>query len=356
MKTKEPINSKKRNPIESAESTEMHTNAADGYLDLGAPKEVLQELKALDESGIHSNEITAFRINALSMLEGPTIAGPFAFSAVEQGVGDSTTMEIAIIEALNLNNPALAARLAENYIDQNGSLDFEVWNNLACAQTQLGQYEKALTSLFKSLLGESVDPLWPLLDAHLAPLWHYVADGRFSTKAAKTLTHRLFKKLAEDVDKESGLRSICWYTANTLAPKIVVPYLKRNRYLGLDLRPRTPANIRKSYLCWLDNRRHRMARLLRKAIQQAHQIYARELAELYIKMPPNPFGPDTKFFLDSGFPVAVEDGGMFSIGPDGTKYETGQLLIWEESANTWKLPDFAAFWTAIRCEWAAMAP
>lgn len=259
-------------PSPDETATAHRLRAADGLLDLGAPSIALQELEPLDAvTGIQEQWVTSHRVQALGMLEGPAAAGPPALRAVEDERASYTTWEHAIIEALNLGQNALVIQLVERFIGAGHEPNGGVWHNLAAAQTQLGQHELALTSISKAL-DDHYDPVWCLLDAHLASLWHQLADGNFSLETALTLTKPVFAKLASAARSERGMRPLCWHTAHLHLPPEIVGHMGRDRRCNFHLSTGAPREIRRRYIAWLDNRRHRMARVLERAIRRAHHF------------------------------------------------------------------------------------
>jgi hypothetical protein len=261
--------------MENADTSEtaLRLNAVEGLLDLGAAKDALVELQAFAPSGCADEKrATSLRVTASAMLEGPHATATSAMIAVQRGVANGLTMEIAINEAIIVNQFTRAAEMARTYLKQFDAKNAHVWQNLACAETQLAKYESALFSVVNGLTHLSADPVWPLLDAHLAPMWHHFGEGKFSQRAAECLLNPVFSRLLSDLKNERGLRPVCWHTAHLLMPKAVVPHLQRQRFLPLFLPYSAPAHIRRCFLCWLDNRRHRMERVLRKALQHASRI------------------------------------------------------------------------------------
>lgn len=261
-------------------------NAAEGYLELGAPLDALKELAALDKSitGMEYRNATSIRLLALGMVAGPEISGPASIRELENKAPTGLTLEVAIIEALNLNQPALALQIAERYLEKyQYRANVNVLRNKACALTQLGRHEEALAAIFESLQMWHHDHVYVLLDAHLFPIWHYLADGAFGLSTANILIQPVFSELATAANDEKGIRSTCWHTAHTFLPQDITVHMRRDAFFMYYLRPDAPCEVRRRYLAWMDNHRHRMARLLRRAIAHA-QRRVKECADLCVEI------------------------------------------------------------------------
>lgn len=252
----------------------MRLYAADGFLDLGAPNAALQQLEGVKPitATLHAQAVS-LRVQAFSMIFGPDVGGLEAVPAANEEDATLKVIETAMIEALNLGNALEVLRLKQR-LDARGAPECAgVWHNTAAAHVMLRQYDQAIVAVYQALRLPNDDLEWCLLDAHLAPLWHHLADGPVSAFGERLRGWRGLPALADLVESARGLRPVCWHTAHLLLPDKITGWMSRDRNMTFELNPGAPVEVRRRLGVWLDNRRDRMTRVLRRAIRAGGQTH-----------------------------------------------------------------------------------
>ncbi|MCE9520679.1 MAG: hypothetical protein K8R87_14150, partial [Verrucomicrobia bacterium] len=208
-----------------------------------------------------------------------------ALVSLEKVMVNDDLLQTAYLEALNTGRPMLALRFL-NACTPGHINRPEAFHTRACAAAQLGYHERALESIAAALPREE-DPVSYLIDAHLAPMWYHYASTTPRLWEAEILNRPEFARLARVCRSETNTRSICWNTAQTCLPKDILPTLTRDWTLYVSPGPRASLAQRRRYTHWLNERRRRMARVLRRAIQRAWVVTlaAETLPAQWIKTP-----------------------------------------------------------------------
>lgn len=260
-----------RRPPEAAEAR-CRIEAARGLIALGAGEEALLELQPILSGPFHDSRVEDARLLAQSMARGPKeIIGAVTVALLREEATDDILMT-GYIEALNLRMPDLTLFFLDRCTPWHQK-EAVALHCRACAASQLGFHESALECISEAL-DRSDDPESLLIDAHLAPTWHHYAATMPRLWEARMLTQATFVRLARQCPGERRTRPVCWNTAQTCAPRRILPFLVRDPELFVAPRPSAPRGIRRAYGRWLNERRGRMARVLRRAIQNARQVMA----------------------------------------------------------------------------------
>ena len=254
------------------EEFQAEMEQAQAWLYLGLPDQALATLK-VEPDGMHPDPgMDALRFLCLEQMQTPSEElGQIAARSLAKHGYTERAFELATLHLVSSDQYRQALRLYDSYPDQRFPKLGEPLQNRACAETQMGLFDKALESVFRAL-STHLQPEYILLDGQLTPLWRHFSAADHSPQAAELLVSPQIRRLADRAARSEIVCSVCGYEMKHTVPKVFVPFLVRDFSSHFRLAPDAPATLRRRFGKWRQDCFHRNRRLLCRAIHRAKEL------------------------------------------------------------------------------------
>lgn len=261
---------------------------AQSWLLLGDAPRALASLSTEADGMSQNPEIEALRLLCLEQCQTPSAdLGIAAVRALEKHGYVSRIYETAVIHLSSSGHDACALDLYLQYRHLPFPNLGEPLQNIACAAVDLGRHEDALRFVVEAV-GTHSRPGDFLRDAQLTRLWSRLASTPPGQSVAQLLVSDAIHRLLSDARRMNLECSVCEFEKVTLVPPKFRPFLIRNPSSQSTMSPNAPADLRRRFGKWKEDRFRRNIRLLRRAIQGA-----RQMLQLHTREPSDPSSTPT---------------------------------------------------------------